>query len=631
MRCYNCRSTIADGSGFCPYCGQPQVITGDLLNAAMSGDQGALADLYNRTNNAVYNTVRFMIKDEDAVLDILQDTYIKAFSSLDQLEEAGKFESWVKRIAHNKSIDYLRKKKLIMFSDLVPEDSEEVLDFEDDHAENMPEMVIDRQETTRLIKEILDSLPADQRTVISMFYYDELSVKEIAEELGIPEATVKSRLQYGRRKIETQVRELEKKGTKLYGMAPIPFFLAVLREAATVDAPSALLPGILTGGSGAGGTVGAVAAKTAGAVAKAAVGATVKTAIAAKIAAAVVIVTLVGGGTTAAVIHHNRQVQREQAETAEMQAGEVEQNEGSMVEPEPEALPEPPKGPEISEEESEVSKDEPQESEVAEEESEESLAAGEEPETPVSDTAWVDAYQQILDGCQQCMSEGPDGSSTFLEYIWVRRTLEVRDGSRALQYALHDVNHDGRLELILAMDQLLDDGSEEWRNPFEIYTFDGAAAVPLLKEYLDDDHSLEIWAAGGLSISSLQDGQKFYGLPEGSAAVKELDDYMIQFDEKIDQDLAYHSILTPIVSALEEMQSNGFSEETIAYIKAQLMIPEELETEDLIDFNDPTYWDASEQWLVDCEFYYNGELIAGALVDRDTGALVRNIMLYSGN
>ncbi|MCR5006754.1 MAG: RNA polymerase sigma factor [Clostridiales bacterium] len=629
MKCYYCKSTIGDGSEFCPYCGQPQRINGNLLNAAMAGDQAALADLYNRTSNAVYNSVRFMVKDEDAVLDILQDTYIKAFSSLDQLEEAGKFEPWVKRIAHNKAIDFLRKKKMIMFSDMVPEDSEETLDFEDDRVENMPEMVIDRQETTRLIKQILDSLPEDQRAVISLFYYDELSVKEIASELGIPEATVKSRLQYGRRKIETQVRELEKKGTKLYSMAPLPFFLALLREAATVDAPSALLPGILAGGSGTTGTVGVIAAKTAGAAAKAAVGATVKTAIAAKIAAGVVIVTLVGGGTTAAVIHHNRKVQKEPTQASEMQVEEVEQEEESLVRPEAEAVPEPPEEPEPPKE-PEVSEGSESEVSEPEESAEESEPATEEPEAPASDTAWVDAYQQILDGCQQCLSEGLNGSSPFLEYVWFQRVLGVQDGSRALQYALHDVNHDGRLELILAVDQLLEDGSEVWI-PFEIYAFDGTIAVPLLREYLDEAHSLEIWASGGLSISSLQEGQTFYSLPEGSAAVKRLDEYLIQFDEKVDQSLAYHSILTPIVSSLEEMQSNGFPEEMIAYIKAQLQIPEDLETEDRIDFNDTTYWDVGEQWLVNCEFYYDGELVAAALVDRETGELVRNIILYSGN
>ena len=88
---------------------------------------------------------------------------------------------------------------------------------------------MDREETARLIREILDGLPEDQRVVIEMFYYEKLSVKQIALALGLSESAVKSRLFYGRRKIETKVLALEKKGTKLYGLAPIPFLLWLLR------------------------------------------------------------------------------------------------------------------------------------------------------------------------------------------------------------------------------------------------------------------------------------------------------------------------------------------------------------------------------------------------------------------
>ena len=94
---------------------------------------------------------------------------------------------------------------------------------------NWPEKVLDREETARLIREILDGLPEDQRVVIEMFYYEKLSVKQIALALGLSESAVKSRLFYGRRKIETKVLALEKKGARLYGLAPIPFLLWLLR------------------------------------------------------------------------------------------------------------------------------------------------------------------------------------------------------------------------------------------------------------------------------------------------------------------------------------------------------------------------------------------------------------------
>lgn len=98
---------------------------------------------------------------------------------------------------------------------------------------------MDRQETERLIDEILNDLPEEQRAVISMFYYEQQSVEEIAAELGVSKNTVKSRLNYGRKKVESEVRALEKKGTKLYGLAPIPFLLLLFRQ---MEAQAAELP-----------------------------------------------------------------------------------------------------------------------------------------------------------------------------------------------------------------------------------------------------------------------------------------------------------------------------------------------------------------------------------------------------
>ena len=124
-------------------------------------------------------------------------------------------------------MDVLRQKAAIPFSALESDgaDPGPPVDFEDTAPEHLPDVVIDRQETARLMKEILDALPDDQRAAISLFYYEEMSVAEIAEAMGVSENTVKSRLNYGRKKIEAQVRALEKRGTRLYGLAPVPFLL----------------------------------------------------------------------------------------------------------------------------------------------------------------------------------------------------------------------------------------------------------------------------------------------------------------------------------------------------------------------------------------------------------------------
>lgn len=224
-----------------------------LVLRAGTGDPEAVSALYEATYSSIYYTVRSMIREEQDVLDILQDSYIKAFTHLESLGEGEKFLPWLRRIAVNTARDHLKKKRPALFSDLAgdEEQSEPVEErFVDDHAGATPEEVLDQNETRRLLREIVDSLPEDQRAVTGMYYYQELPVREIASVLGVSESAVKSRLLYARRKIETKVRELEKRGTKLYGLAPVPFLLWLIRGQEAYAAPrpdSRILGEILSG------------------------------------------------------------------------------------------------------------------------------------------------------------------------------------------------------------------------------------------------------------------------------------------------------------------------------------------------------------------------------------------------
>lgn len=240
MKCYNCKKEVPEDIQYCPGCGYPQQFSQDLINRAINKESAAEDQLYYMTYNNVFWEIRSMIKDEDTIHDLTQDTYIRAYRSLSQLKEPAAFRGWIKRIAHNLTIDYLRKRKPRVFSDMVvSSDSDEMIDFADERLDRMPEAIMDQQETKRLIDEILNSLSDEQRVAVSMFYYQQKSIKEISEELGISENTIKSRLFLGRNKIEVEVKELEKKGTKLYSLAPIPFLLFLFR---TVDAGAAELP-----------------------------------------------------------------------------------------------------------------------------------------------------------------------------------------------------------------------------------------------------------------------------------------------------------------------------------------------------------------------------------------------------
>lgn len=242
----------------------------DLIKRAIANDQNAFYELYQRSYDAVYRTVKSMVRDDDDAMDIVQDAFVKGFDSLSTLENPDNFIPWMRRIATNKAKDWFKKKRDISFSQMADEEGNEP-DFEDESLEQSPEAVIDRRETAHLIDQILRTLSDEQRIAIGMYYYQNMSVSEIAEELGISENTVKSRLNYGRQKIKAGVEELEKKGTKLYSLAPIPFLLwlfqSQMRQPAIGNAPSASFWSIMakhSAQSGLAGTAGAVQSVGAG-------------------------------------------------------------------------------------------------------------------------------------------------------------------------------------------------------------------------------------------------------------------------------------------------------------------------------------------------------------------------------
>lgn len=205
----------------------------ELINQAKNNDQPAITKLYELTNQNAYFVAISMMKNEDDTFDVLQNAYIKAFNKLDSLENPEKFQNWLNQIVSNECKMALRKHKDFVFSEFETEDGYDFGDMvENDNIEFNPDSNIEYEETKKAMEEILYKLPDEQRLVVLMFYFQELSIKEIAQILDCSENTVKSRLNYAKKKIKTEVEELEKKGHKLYGMAPLPLFLWFIRKMA---------------------------------------------------------------------------------------------------------------------------------------------------------------------------------------------------------------------------------------------------------------------------------------------------------------------------------------------------------------------------------------------------------------
>jgi len=166
-----------------------------LVNNYIKGDESALSLLIERHQTKIYGFIYSKIADQDIADDIFQDTFIKVIRTLKSktYNEEGKFLSWVIRIAHNLIIDYFRNNKKMPMQ----RDTEEfsVFSILNDNSPNIELQLIELQIESDLRK-IVDQLPEDQKQVLVMRMYQDLSFKEIAELTGVSINTALGRMRY---------------------------------------------------------------------------------------------------------------------------------------------------------------------------------------------------------------------------------------------------------------------------------------------------------------------------------------------------------------------------------------------------------------------------------------------------
>lgn len=201
-----------------------------LVKMSQQGDSAAMEELLRAAYTPVsYQCRRFLKTGADAE-DMTQEILLLIYTKIGTLNEPAAFWGWLGRMTANRCKNALTR----THEDLpVLEDGEgnSVLDsIENEDRQTVPEEAFDNAETARMIGGIVDALPGAQRDCVLLYYYDEMSVKEIAEVLGASENTVKSRLNYARKTIRENVLDYEKKhGIRLHSLAPIPLLLYFLR------------------------------------------------------------------------------------------------------------------------------------------------------------------------------------------------------------------------------------------------------------------------------------------------------------------------------------------------------------------------------------------------------------------
>jgi RNA polymerase sigma-70 factor (ECF subfamily) len=168
----------------------------ELINRYLAGNEISLEQLIHRHKTKVFSYILMVVKDKQHADDIFQDTFIKVIHTLRSgtYKEEGKFIQWVMRIAHNLVIDHFRKSRRIPF---VETQNDEVSIFDNlrIYEESTEERIITEQ-IHQDIRSMIEYLPAEQREVLIMRHYADMSFKEIAEQTNVSINTALGRMRY---------------------------------------------------------------------------------------------------------------------------------------------------------------------------------------------------------------------------------------------------------------------------------------------------------------------------------------------------------------------------------------------------------------------------------------------------
>ena len=178
-----------------------------LVRQALDGNEQAYKVLMEKYRNALTLHIQRMVRKQGEVDDLVQESFIKAFSALDSYSVDYAFSTWLYKIATNHAIDYLRKKKLQTYSIDKPRETKDgELEFELPDVTYRPDKHILADQRKQLIQNAIDALPPKYHRVIVMRHQQELSYEEIARELDLPLGTVKAHIFRARELLNKNLR-----------------------------------------------------------------------------------------------------------------------------------------------------------------------------------------------------------------------------------------------------------------------------------------------------------------------------------------------------------------------------------------------------------------------------------------
>jgi RNA polymerase sigma-70 factor (ECF subfamily) len=170
-----------------------------LIEWIAAGDRGAMRTLFARHRLAVYRWLLRLLRDEALAEDLLSEVFLDVWRQAAAFEGRACVSTWLLAIARHKALSARRRRIEVELDDGY---AATVADPADD-----PELIVEKKSQAELLRRSLRRLPPEQTEVIDLVYYHDKSIKEVAEIVGIPEATVKTRMFYARRKLAELVAE----------------------------------------------------------------------------------------------------------------------------------------------------------------------------------------------------------------------------------------------------------------------------------------------------------------------------------------------------------------------------------------------------------------------------------------
>ena len=168
----------------------------ELINDYLSGNQSCLEILIYRHKNRIFGYILMVVKDKQLADDIFQDTFIKVINTLRSgtYKEEGKFIQWAMRIAHNLIIDHFRKSKRLPIVDIKDNDFDifNTIQYVEDNVER--KMIVEQIHED--VRKMIEFLPEEQKEVLKMRAYHDMSFKDIAEQTDVSINTALGRMRY---------------------------------------------------------------------------------------------------------------------------------------------------------------------------------------------------------------------------------------------------------------------------------------------------------------------------------------------------------------------------------------------------------------------------------------------------